>query len=142
MARDLPLSTAGDAPTTSSTRSGSASSAKMSLPTISIGPNITVGGGPNDPPMIAGQLLIYDLDETPPDELINEGEVGGKRSLSGGSVSTRRALPSDDGAADGLFYFLTSFRREFNRFAGYFAKSVLSTIFHYFCNILDECSLI
>lgn len=23
----------------------------------------------NDPPMIAGQLLIYDLDETPPDDI-------------------------------------------------------------------------
>lgn len=28
-------------------------------------------GNPDDPPMIAGQLLIYDLDETPPSQANN-----------------------------------------------------------------------
>uniref|UniRef100_A0A915EL38 Uncharacterized protein n=1 Tax=Ditylenchus dipsaci TaxID=166011 RepID=A0A915EL38_9BILA len=32
----------------------------------SLAPPSTLLGGANEPPMIAGQLLIYDLDETPP----------------------------------------------------------------------------
>lgn len=64
-ARDspLPLGTTKTMPNITNTKSDNKNSNQL-LPVFSI-----IGNGPNDPPMIAGQLLIYDLDETPPDDV-------------------------------------------------------------------------